>query len=111
MKLYFYILEKSYVDNKKPYVRFEECEVIEKPKTYYPVSKFPDGVYSSFIRKEDIGHVSGGHFNNLVILTEPNIGMAKEIFKGLYENEIKQIEKSLVKLKIILDAILEMRRE
>ena len=37
MKLYFYIIEEPY--NKNPFVGFEECEVIEKPKTYYPVDK------------------------------------------------------------------------
>ena len=43
MKLYFYILEKPY--NKNPFVRFEECEVIEKPKTYKPKDRFPMDVY------------------------------------------------------------------
>lgn len=105
MKLYFYILEKPY--NKNPFVRFEECEVIEKPKTYKPKDKFPSGVYNSYISKSDIGHVSG-YSNNRVVLTEPNAKVAKEIFMKLYESNVRQKEESLVKVKTMLNAILEM---
>lgn len=104
MKLYFYILEKPY--DKKPFVRFEECEVIEKPKTYYPKDKFPSGVYNSYISKSDIGIVSG-YSNNLVVLTEPNAKVAKEIFTKLYESNVRQKEESLAKAKAMLNAILE----
>lgn len=105
MKLYFYILEKPY--DKKPFVRFEECEVIEKPKTYYPKDKFPRGVYNSYISKSDIGHISG-YGNNLVVLTEPNAKMAKELYTKLYESIVRQKEESLAKAKAELNAILEM---
>ena len=105
MKLYFYILEKPY--NKKPFVRFEECEVIEKPKTYKPKDKFPSGVYNCYISKSDIGHVSG-YSNDLVVLTEPNAKVAKEIFTKLYESNVRQKEESLAKAKVMLNAILEM---
>ena len=105
MKLYFYILEKPY--NKNPFVRFEECEVIEKPKTYYPKDKFPRGVYNAYISKSDIGHISG-YSSNLVVLTEPNAKVAKEIFTKLYESNVRQKEESLAKAKVMLNAILEM---
>ena len=105
MKLYFYIFEKYF--NKNPFVRFEECEVIEKPNTYYPKDKFPSGVYNSYISKSDIGHVSG-YSNNLVVLTEPNAKAAKEIFTKLYEINVRQKEESLTKAKAMLNAILEM---
>ena len=105
MKLYFYILEKPY--NKNPFVRFEECEVIEKPKTYKPKDKFPSGVYNSYISKSDIGHVSG-YSNNRVVLTESNAKVAKEIFMKLYESNVRQKEESLAKAKTMLNAILEM---
>ena len=37
MKLYFYILKNDSMGCKeKPYVKFEECEVVEEPKTSYP---------------------------------------------------------------------------
>ena len=105
MKLYFYILEKPY--NKNPFVRFEECEVIEKPKTYKPKDKFPRGVYNSYISKSDIGHVSG-YSNNLVVLTEPNSKLAKEIFTELYESNVRKKEEDLANAKSMLNTILEM---
>ena len=105
MKLYFYILEKYF--NKNPFVRLEECEVIEKPKTYKPKDKFPSGVYNSYISKSDIGHVSG-YSNNLVVLTEPNAKLAKELYTKLYESNVRQKEESLAKAKVMLNAILEM---
>ena len=105
MKLYFYILEKYF--NKNPFVRFEECEVIEKPKTYYPKDKFPSGVYNYYISKSDIGHISG-YSNNLVVLTEPNAKVAKELFTKIYESNVRQKEESLAEAKNILSAILEM---
>ena len=105
MKLYFYILEKPY--DKKPFVRFEECEVIEKPKTYYPKDKFPRGVYNAYISKQDIGHISG-YSNNLVVLTEHNAKIAKELYTKLYESIVRQKEESLAESKAVLNAILEM---
>lgn len=108
MKLYFYILEKPY--NKNPFVRFEECEVIEKPKTYKPKDRFPRGVYNSYISKSDIGHVSG-YSNDLVVLTEPNAKVAKEIFIKLYESNVRKKEESLARAKTMLNAILEMEEK
>ena len=105
MKLYFYNLEKPY--NKNPFVRFEECEVIEKPKTYYPKDRFPRGVYNAYISKSDIGHISG-YSSNLVVLTEPNAKLAKEIFTELYESNVRKKEESLAESKAMLNAILEM---
>ena len=105
MKLYFYILQKPY--NKNPFVRFEECEVIEKPKTYYPTDKFPSGIYRSFVKKEDIGRVST-YVNTCVILTEPNAKLAKEIFTELHESIVRQKEESLAEAKATLNSILEM---
>ena len=105
MKLYFYILERPY--NKNPFVRFDECEVIEKPRTYYPKDKFPSGVYNCYISKSDIGHISG-YSNNIVVLTEPNAKMAKELYTKLYESIVRQKEESLAKAKAMLNEILEM---
>ena len=108
MKLYFYILERPY--NQKPFVRFEECEVIEKPKTYYPKDKFPMGVYNCYINKQDIGRISG-YSNNLVVLTEPNVKFAKEIFTKLYESNVRQKEEALAKAKVMLNTILEIEEK
>ena len=108
MKLYFYILERPY--NKNPFVRFEECEVIEKPKTYKPKDRFPMGVYRSYVSKSDIGTVSG-YSNNLVVLTEPNAKVAKKLFMKIYERNVRQKEEHLAEAKVILNAILEMEEK
>lgn len=105
MKLYFYTLERHY--NKNPFMRFEECEVIEKPKTYYPKDRFPRCVYNCYISKSDIGRISG-YSNNLVVLTEPNAKAAKELFMKLYESKVRQKEESLAEAKATLNSILEM---
>ena len=108
MKLYFYILKRPY--NANPFVKFEECEVIEKPKTYKPKAEFPKGVYNSYINKSDIGTVSG-YSNNLVVLTEPNAKVAKELFMKIYERNVRQKEEHLAEAKVILNAILEMEEK
>ena len=108
MKLYFYILETPY--NKNPFVRFEECEVIEKPNTYKPKDRFPIGVYGSYINKSDIGTVSG-YRNNLVVLTEPNSKVAKELFIKIYERNVRQKEEQLAKAKSMLNLILKMEEK
>ena len=108
MKLYFYILETPY--NKNPFVRFEECEVIEKPKTYKPKDRFPNGVYRCYVRKSDIGHVYG-YLSNIVVLTEPNPKVAKELFASLYESKVRREEKHLAEAKVELNAILEMEEK
>ena len=108
MKLYFYILERPY--NANPFVRFEECEVIEKPKTYKPKDRFPMGVYRSYVSKSDIGTVSG-YSNNLVVLTEPNAKVAIELFTKIYESNVRQKEEHLAEAKVILNAILEMEEK
>lgn len=62
MKLYFYILGSSRKFNPETRtfgdsvfkVRIEECEVIEKPKTYRAVTQFPKGLYIGYVKKEDI---------------------------------------------------------
>ena len=105
MKLYFYILERPY--NENPFVRFEECEVIEKPKTYKPKDRFPRGVYNSYINKSNIGHVFG-YCSDLVVLTERNPKVAKELFARLYQSQVRREEKHLAEAKVELNAILEM---
>ena len=108
MKLYFYILETPY--NKNPFVRFEECEVIEKPKTYKPKDRFPRGVYRCYVSKSDIGHVSG-YMSNIVVLTEPNSKVAKELFIKIYERNVRQKEEQLAKAKSMLNLILKMEEK
>lgn len=108
MKLYFYFMEVPF--KGAPYVRFEECEVIEKPKTYYPVEKFPEGFYGSYVRKDDIGHLCSS-YSNVVILTENNQEIAMELFANKAEIAIKAAEYNIEVAKSKLLAIEKFRKE
>ena len=97
-------MERPY--NEKPQLKYAECEVIEKEKTYRPVEKFPKGIYNSYIKKENIGHISG-YGNDLVVLTEKNAALAKEIFGSYYEKEIEKSKKILAEKEYLLFAVKE----
>ena len=93
MKLYFYILNNDRKTNKWN-LRLEECEVIEKPKTYKPVTKFPDGTYCSFIKKESIGNFIS-EYSEVVVLDSPDYEKAKEVFLRKYDNELDTLRKRI----------------
>lgn len=93
MKLYFYILDSDR-ETDKWNLRLEECEVIEKPKTYKPVTKFPDGIYASFIRKESIGNFIN-EYSKAVVLDAPDYEKAKEVFLKKYDIELDTLKKGI----------------
>ena len=89
MKLYFYILDTDR-KTKKWNLRLEECEVIGKPKTYKPVTEFPNGIYNSFVKKESIGSFISG-YSKAVVLDTPDYQKAKEVFLKKYDNELNTL--------------------
>lgn len=99
MKLYFYILDsdRKYNPETKTLgdyvfkIRTEECEVVEKPKTYKAVTRFPDGIYIGYVRKEDIGTISG-RSTPYIVLEEPNYQFVKETFLEKYNNDIRRFK-------------------
>lgn len=93
MKLYFYILDSDRKTDEWN-LRLEECEVTEKPKTCKPVTKFPNGVYASFIRKESIGNFIN-EYSKVVVLDAPDYEKAKEIFFKKYDNELNMLRKGI----------------
>lgn len=93
MKLYFYILGTDRKTGKWN-LHLKECEVIEKPKTYKPVTKFPDGIYASFIRKESIGNFIS-EYSKVVVLDAPDYEKAKEVFFKKYDNELNTLRKRI----------------
>lgn len=93
MKLYFYILDTDRKTGKWN-LRLEECEVIEKPKTYKPVTKFPAGIYVSFIRKESIGNFIS-EYSKTIVLDAPDYEKAKEVFLKKYDNELNTLRKRI----------------
>ena len=111
MKLYFYIIDEYY-SGKDDKLRFEECEVVEKPKTYTPVGKFPRGYYGRYVKKEGIGNVIG-YSKDVVVLLERDDKKAQIIFKDFIEREISQenhrhdgvIERLLNRFKAIREVV------
>lgn len=89
MKLYFYILDSDRKTGKWN-LRLEECEVMEKPKTYKPATKFPDRIYASFIKKESIGNFIN-EYSKVVVLDAPDYEKAKEVFFKKYDNELNTL--------------------
>lgn len=96
MKLYFYILDSDREYNPETEtlgdyvfkIRVEGCEVIEKPKTYKAVTRFPDGICIGYVKKEDIGKISG-RSTPYIVLEEPNYQFVKETFLEKYNNNIR----------------------
>lgn len=99
MKLYFYILDsdREYNPETKTLgdyvfkIRVEGCDVIEKPKTYKAVTQFPDGICIGYVKKEDIGTISGSS-TPYIVLEEPNYQFVKETFLEKYNNDIRRFK-------------------
>lgn len=112
MKLYFYILDSKQEFNAetrtfgKPIfqMKCEECEVIENPKTYKPVDKFPKGVYRSFIHKRVVGGFLDG-YGEIVVLGERNYEKAKERFLNNYNYNIKKLKEKLSTYENMIAAV------
>lgn len=102
MKLYFYILDsdREYNPETKTLgnyvfkIRVEECEVVEKSKTYKAVAQFPDGIYIGYVKKEDIGKFSGS-LTPYIVLTVPNYQFVKDKFLERYNVEISRLKKAI----------------
>lgn len=102
MKLYFYILDsdREYNPETRTFgdpvfkVRVEECEVIEKPKTYKAATKFPDGIYIGYVKKRDIGRISDSS-TPYIVLTVPNYQFVKDKFLKRYNAEINRLKKAI----------------
>lgn len=101
MKLYFYFLEESSNVDQRTYIRLEECEVAEKQKTY----KLVDGPTASygycFVKKKDIGKISG-IFKNVVVLLENDNAAAAKIFKERCEKLILAAEETIKDAKKLI---------
>lgn len=118
MKLYFYILDSDREYNPETEtlgdyvfkIRVEECEVIEKPKTYRAVTRFPDGIYIGYVKKEDIGTILG-HSMPYIVLTVPNYQFAKEKFLHRYNDEIRRLKKIIARYEDRIAAIEDYKED
>ena len=109
MKLYFYILTKE-TGTDSHIIRYEECEVIEKPKTYYPVDKFPNGTFRSSIRKNEIGDFLDSYFKNIIVLDKNDSEKAMKLFEDCSKSKIERLYKSISTEKSILKAVEDYRK-
>ena len=102
MKLYFYILDSDREFNPETRtfgdstfkVRVEECEVVEKPKTYRAVTQFPEGLYIGYVKKENIGKISAS-LEPYIVLTVRNYQFVKNKFLERYNAEISRLKEAI----------------
>ena len=102
MKLYFYILDsdREYNPETKTFgdsafkVRVEECEVIEKPKTYRAATRFPERLYIGYVKKEDVGRISNS-LTPYIVLEEPDYQFVKNKFLEKYNKEISRLKNAI----------------
>ena len=107
MKLYFYILERPYM--KAPFIRFEECRVVEKPKTYKPIERFPSGIYGAYVLKENIGRLTGTCTKSVALaVNDPE--MALREIEDMAKDNIAGYEKKILEEKKILKAVEDYRK-
>lgn len=107
MKLYFYFLRNLYSENT--FIRCEECEVIEKPKSYYPVGRFPFGIFISYIKKAKIGDFLDNYFDT-IILDKDDPEKAMKLFEEHSKRRIEELNKSISIQKSILKAVEDYRK-
>lgn len=118
MKLYFYILDSNKEFNPETRtfgdsvfkVRVEECEVVEKPKTYRAVTRFPKGLYIGYVKKEGIGRI----FDSLtpyIVLEEPNYQFVKNKFLEKYNKEISRLKNAIAMYENKIAAIEDYKED
>ena len=118
MKLYFYILDSDREFNPETRtfgdptfkVRGEECEVVEKPKTYRAVTRFPDRIYIGYVKKENIGTISD-HSTPYIVLTVPNYQFVKDKFLEKYNVEISRLKKAIAMYENKIAAIEDYKED
>lgn len=94
MKLYFWFLEIPWKD--EPYIRFEECKVTEKPKTYKFENGAPRGLYRAFIKKDEVNHLHTDYFIGF-ISDKPDHKMAKKTIKNFFNRKISDLKGEIVR--------------
>lgn len=109
MKLYFYILDSDRKTGKWN-LRLEECEVIEKPKTYKAATQFPKKIYIEYVKKEDIGKISD-FFTPYIVLEEPNYQFVKNKFLEKCNKEIRRLKNAIAMYENKIDAVKDYKED
>lgn len=103
MKLYFYILE----NNK---IRFSECEVEEKPKSY-TLKESVSGFYNRRVLKDEIGLKDKYSWKQIVILDKQDDELAKKYFCDYLNGKIAGKQKEIEKLQEAMEAVNERKAD
>lgn len=103
MKLYFYFLDNP--GSSDAIIRCEECEVIEKEKTYIPVDSFPSGYeYHRYYIKRRIGRIETNLVRTVMVVTDkPNWQRAKQAFMNYCDHERQDAQNKIYKAEEQLD--------
>lgn len=109
MKLYFYILDSDRKTGKWN-LRLEECEVIEKPKTYKAATQFPKKIYIEYVKKEDIGKISD-FFTPYIVLEEPNYQFVKNKFLEKCNKEIRRLKNAITMYENKIAAVKDYKED
>lgn len=118
MKLYFYILDsnREYNPETRTFgdpvfkVRVEECEVIEKPKTYRAATRFPEGLYIRYVKKEDVGRISDSLIP-YIVLEEPNYQFVRNKFLEKYNKEMSRLKNAIAMYENKIAAIEDSKED
>lgn len=109
MKLYFYILDSDRKTGKWN-LHLEECEVIEKPKTYKAATQFPKKIYIEYVKKEDIGKISD-FFTPYIVLEEPNYQFVKNKFLEKCNKEIRRLKNAIAMYENKIAAVKDYKED
>ena len=102
MELYFYILDRTYEGDFS--LRCEECEVIEKPKSYVPVYHWPVGVCAARINKSVVGGFTS-QYDDIAVLYAKDHKKARELFFKRYYAAIRTLKYQLEKFNAMKEAV------
>ena len=99
MKLYFYVFEDSKI-------KFTECEVEEKPKSYTLLEKV-QGFYNSRVLKSEMGLKCEYTWRQIVVLDKRDDELAKKFLSDYINKEIEKKQKEIDDMRNKVKAIKE----
>lgn len=85
-KLYFYYLDEY---GKKPVFRVVEREAKESGGSYLPANENTRFPMTPIVHPNFIGRLHGFDTRRILVLKEPNLEYAKQVFKECFEKSVK----------------------
>lgn len=107
MKLYFYFLEPLFMG--PAVMHTEQCEVIEKPKTYKPVDRFPEGYYGCYVPKGELNTLCTDYSWYFISDKRKDEEAVKAVLKHC-QNKIQKLEEEIAVLRQYEQAVREWEK-